>query len=401
MRERKSEYLFLLALLLFCSCTQSRERRYDDSSPHIGIADFTAEVEARADSLISTMTLEQLAAQLVMPGVFSSADEATLKLVDEYASQLQLGGLVLLKGTPEGALAVIDKMKKGSAVPPFICIDAEWGLAMRLKGMPEFPHFSEISPRATDVVMYDYGEELARECKELGINVVLGPVADISPSRSSVMWNRSLGGNPQRVAELCAAYGRGLEDGGVMAVAKHFPGHGRPSEDSHKTLPRIDGSLHSMMITDLLPFRLWINRNLSAIMIGHLWMPAIDPVERSAAASQIVMDDFLRGELDFKGLIITDAMTMAGAEASGAGVTEALKAGADIVLAPKDTPGRIAALVKDVKAGVISRKVLEAKCRRVLFYKYRFAADDAPYINNVPALESTEARSLARRLRGK
>ncbi len=372
MKEHGAVLILSLVLMLFCNCSGKQAVKSEDSFSSTAKADITDELKAQADSIVASMTVEQLAAQLVMPGVFSSADEANLKLVEEYASELKLGGLVLLKGTSEGAKAVIDRMVEGSATPPFICIDAEWGLAMRLSDMPALPRFSEIPLRTSEQTMYDYGAQLADLCRDLGINVVLGPVADVAPDRSGVMWSRSLGGDPERVAELCAAYGRGLEDGGVMAVAKHFPGHGRPAEDSHKTLPRIDGSLHSLMNTDLLPFRLWISRQMSAIMVGHLWMPAIDPVQRSAASSEIVMSDFLRGELKFKGLIITDAMTMGGAQVNGAGITEALKAGADMVLAPKDTPGQIRKLVDDVNRGVISRSALEDKCRRVLFYKFRF-----------------------------
>lgn len=331
-------------------------------------SDITLEGLHWADSVTSTLSLRQKIAQLFMPALFASADYWTLRQVKEYADSC-VGGIMLLKGDVEGAGCLIDTFADHSALGPIVAIDAEWGLSMRLAGAPWFPSAPEISPEADDQLMYDYGREVARECRALGINMVLGPVVDVAVP-GSFMRKRALGGDARRVADLSLAYARGLEDGNVISVAKHFPGHGSVSEDSHKQKGVIARSFHEMDSVDLYPFRRWVAQKLTGIMVGHLAVPAIDSEMLPAAVSYTVITDLLRNDLEFRGLILTDAINMKGAE--GYGSVDALRAGADIVLAPADTPREIESVLESVNIGILTEEAINAKVRNILFHKYLF-----------------------------
>lgn len=378
-------------------------KRADEAKPKpVEISDMTADAHKWADSLCAAMTLRQKVAQLFMPALFASGDYWTVSQVREYADSC-IGGIILLKGDTEGAVALIDSMQTRVRVPGFIAIDAEWGLAMRLADAPEFPANNAISPGADDQLLYDYGRELARECRQLGINMVLGPVVDVSVP-NSFMRRRSFGENPRRVADLAIAYARGLEDGDVISVAKHFPGHGSVSADSHKRKGVIERSLNEMDSVDLYPFRKWIEQRLSGVMVGHLAVPSIDPDMLPAAVSPVVITDLLRDDLGFTGLVLTDAINMKGAE--GYGAADAIAAGADIVVAPVKTNGEIDKVVSAVKSGRISEADIDAHVKRVLFYKYLIGLDSPARRGHAAGMApdsvaSSRADTISRRLSGR
>ncbi|MDE6770589.1 MAG: hypothetical protein K2J78_12775, partial [Muribaculaceae bacterium] len=319
-----------------------------------------------ADSLLANMSLEQRVGQCFMPTIFSRCDSVTLTRLQDYIGRLQVGGVVLLKGDLRSA-AEMAVMVSNAPVAMFTAIDAEWGLGMRLIDAPNFPRNGQLAPTADEQILFDYGREVARECRRVGINMVLGPVVDVVATPRGVIGSRSFGSDPKRVADLGVAYARGVESGDVLSVAKHFPGHGSPTGDSHKTLPMIGRSLHQLDSIDLYPFRSYINAGLSGIMVGHLAVPAIDPDALPAAVSPVVIQDLLREELGFRGLVLTDALNMGGAE--GHGAKSAFLAGADIVVGPSDTEYEIAAVVEAVKSGEIDEGVIADHCRRILFYK--------------------------------
>lgn len=363
-------------------------------------ADVSAEAVAWADSLMADMSLEQLAGQLVMPAVFSDAGDAALHTVAAYAADLHVGGVVLLKGSVDAARTIADTLRALSPAPPFIAIDAEWGLAMRLKNTPEFPKNGSISPGAEESLLFDYGCEVARECRVAGINMVLGPVLDVLPDSaltlrsnlSAGIGNRSFGSDPQRVSLLGVAYARGVESGGVMSVAKHFPGHGAADADSHNALPVVSKSLAQLQASDLLPFRNYVGNGLSAIMVGHLKIPALGDGSLPTSVSPKVLRTLLREEMGFRGLVLTDAMNMAAAD--GHTGADAIMAGADMVIAPGTTRREVEALVCAVRSGAFSLNELRERVARVLFYKYFIAKD----IVNATDYDSAEAKRLQREL---
>ncbi|MDE7347497.1 MAG: hypothetical protein K2N48_12265 [Muribaculaceae bacterium] len=319
---------------------------------------------------MACMTIEEMAGQLIMPAVYSDSTQRTLRLVREYATDGHVGGVVLLKGSANAARVIVDTLRSMLGVPPFIAIDAEWGLAMRLDGYPEFPRNGRISADADETLLFDYGYEVARECHEIGINMILGPVLDVLPGgrKSSGIGSRSYGRDPERAAKLGVAYAKGVESGGVISVAKHFPGHGSADADSHKRLPMVAKEREQLEAIDLLPFKEYVSNGLSAIMTGHLYVPALEEDEIPVTVSEKILKKYVRGELGFNGLILTDAINMAGAE--GCSAADAILAGADIVLAPSNTEGELRRLTDAVRMGHLPIDTLKDRVGRVLFFKY-------------------------------
>lgn len=388
----------MMLALLAAGCRGGGQRTVARPAPaRQEVSDLTEEALAWADSVNATLSLRQKIAQMFMPALYASDDYWTLRQIREYADSC-IGGVVLLKGDTRGASVLADALGASGEVPALVAIDAEWGLAMRLADAPGFPSNREISTDADDQIMYEYGRELARECRILGINMVLGPVVDVSVP-NGFMRGRSLGGNPRRVAELAIAYARGLEDGNVASVAKHFPGHGSVTSDSHKTKGIIERSLNEMDSIDLYPFRKWTEQRLTGIMVGHLAVPSIDSGMLPAAMSRTVITDLLRSDLGFTGLVLTDAINMKGAE--GLGSDMAVKAGADIIIAPTDTFGEIARVERAVRSGQITLREIDSHVRRILFYKFLLTSGvpRAPRDVADTTIEPRIADSISSRLR--
>lgn len=386
-------------LLLGSGCAPKRQEPKEEPTKTIVKSDLTEYAYHCADSAIMSMSRERKAAQLFMPAVYSTADPYSLSRIKEYAD-MGVGGIILLKGDARSASIIADSLSKWSFIPPFVAIDAEWGLAMRLKDAPEFPVNSRISEDADEEILYEYGSEMARECRRIGINMVLGPVLDIT-SEGTYIGRRSFGTDPQRVSTLSIAYARGLESGNIVSVAKHFPGHGAARGDSHRTKPNIERSLQSLDSIDLLPFRKYIEQRLSGIMIGHMSFPAIDPEMLPAAVSKPVISDLLRIDLGFDGLVLTDAMNMLGAE--GYGADKAIEAGADMILAPADTRREIKNIIAAIEREDITENDIDIHLRRILFKKYLLKAGYNPETgrtDSIPVdLNSPEAMRIRNRLR--
>lgn len=367
---------------LFSGCTgQGGPDRTSDSTETVRLDSIQAEHDITddayrwADSIIASMTVEQMAGQLIMPTVFADASPDAIRLLRRYSTDCHIGGVVLLKGTVSAARTIADTLRSILSPPPFIAIDAEWGLAMRLDDTPEFPRNGRIRPEADEDAMYDYGYEMARECREIGVNMVLGPVLDVLPGdkRRSVIGMRSFGHDPERAAMLGVAYAKGLEAGNVLSVAKHFPGHGGADADSHRRLPVVARSREELEASDLVPFREYIANGLRGVMAGHLSVPALDPEGTPVSVSEKILQGFLREELGFDGLIVTDAINMAGA--AGHSAADAIIAGADMVLGPVNTEKEVMQVVEAAVSGRLSGDVLRDRVRRVLFFKYMLARD--------------------------
>lgn len=329
---------------------------------------ITPEMEAErfADSLLCVMTLEQKVGELFMPAVYASDDEATLDAIRYYRDSLHVGGVLLLHGDTRSAREIASLMQEGSATGRWVAIDAEWGLGMRLTDAPVFPRNSELPDVGPDS-MRRYGREIGRECRLLGINMVMGPVVDVARDAASVMARRSFGADPQRVADMASAYILGLQEEGISAVAKHFPGHGPTSSDSHRTLPVVSLSRDSLERCDLYVFRRVADAGVDGIMAGHIAVPSLDPTGRPASVSSAMLDTLLRGDIWFEGIVVTDAINMWGV--AGFDASEALMAGADLIVAPADTRREIRRIIRLVTAGDLSGETIDRACRRLLRLK--------------------------------
>lgn len=335
--------------------------------------DLTGAAAAYADSILATLTLPQKSGMMLMPATYTSTDPATMSTILSYVKDMKVGGIVLLKGSLSAADIIADSIYTVAPDGIFIAVDAENGLKMRFNDAPEFPWNRDLGRLTDDQIMYEFGREIARECRVVGINMVLGPVIDVVPgdNYSGIMRMRSLGSDPRAVADLAIAYAKGIEEGKVISVAKHFPGHGSANADSHKTLGEVKASRARIDSIDLYPFRRYIQEDLSGVMVGHLSVGALDSIRRPAVISPIIMKDILRRQLGFKGLIITDAINMEGA--MGIKAWQAIEAGADMVIAPRNTRYELDEIVAAVESGKLSESVIDDRCRRILFYRYLYA----------------------------
>lgn len=375
MPDKSGIWIILFVTVLTLGGCSGRTQQSDVASTEK--QDYTGDACRWTDSLISAMTVEQRIGQLFMPAVYAFPDEATLASVAEYAAKDFVGGIILLKGDSRGARSIADTLRKISPDPGmWIAIDAETGLAMRLSDAPAIPSAYTLGKTADDQKVYEYGRFLARHCRDVGVNMVLGPVLDVESSPGGFIGRRSFGGDPAKVGCLGVAYARGLEDGGIVSVAKHFPGHGCADEDSHKDLAIIAKPLSYLQKYALPPFREYISAGLSSVMVGHLAVTAIDPQMRSAALSEAVITDLLRNDMGFKGLVLTDALNMKGArKGSGKNIdpsVAAILAGADMILAPPDLRTGIEAVKQAFEAGIMTDSLLNDRLRHILLCKYRF-----------------------------
>lgn len=398
---RRLLMIILAVPFLLCSCTGGGGRAYAPDSAALDsipdtVYDMAYEARAWADSVMAEMTDEEKVGQLFMPAVYASDDASNLEVIREWVEDSHIGSVMMLRGNLESAAGIARLMDSLSTVRPLVAIDAEWGLGMRLKDAPVFPANGLIESAVTPETMYEYGLEVARQCRLAGINMVLGPVLDVAPpSGKGIMGDRTFGSDPERVASLGVAYARGLEAGDVMSVAKHFPGHGSPGADSHRTLPVIDRSLEQLRQRDLIPFAAYISNGLSGIMVGHLAVPSIDPRRRPAAVSPVVIQDLLREDMGYDGLILTDALNMEGAR--GYGAVEALRAGADIIVAPAEVAPEIHVVCEALHDGRLSLHAVEDRCRRVLYYKYLVSV---PAPGRLTEINTIHASRIADRLKG-
>lgn len=355
--------------ILTASCSNSSN--LPNHRPTLHKSDYTDEAIRWADSTAATLSDDEIAGQMVMPALYASSDSATLHQLRFYTDSLHLGGIMLLKGDTASATKLSLEIRCRSRLIPFVALDAEWGLGMRLKDSPSYSPFGRIPAQATDVELYDYGYEIGRQAPRYGINVIFAPVLDVAISKQSPVALRSLGPDPERVAELGTAFARGLEDGNVISVAKHFPGLGNAMVDSHKARPIVETPRHILDSINLYPFTRYINMGLSGIMVGHVAMTALDTIVRSAAVSPMVIQHLLRDEMNFHGLVFTDAFNMQGLGTVESPYKNAILAGADIIVAPPDTKQAVIEISSAIKSGEIPRNIIDQSIRRILFFKYR------------------------------
>lgn len=362
------------------------------------------DAQAWVDSAYNSLTERQRIAQLIFPTVSPTGGESSKGVIRNYVKTDGCGGLLFSKGSFAQYAEMINYAQSLAKVPLLITFDGEWGLSMRIEGAPKFPQNMALGAIGDYRLIYDYGKEMARECKALGVNVNFAPDADVNSNPANpVIGYRSFGEDPQRVARATVAYSLGLEDGGVQAVPKHFPGHGDTDVDSHKALPTVHHSAATLDSTDLVPFKESINAGVSGIMVGHINVPALDKTGVPASLSKPIATDLLRKRLGFGGLVYTDALAMKGAvdPAGRNSSVAALDAGADILLNPLHPTKDIEALVQAVKTGKISKKTIEERCKHILLYKYLLGAGaKAPASGTAAkaAVSTPEAEALIKKL---
>ena len=326
------------------------------------------------DSVFKTLNTEEQLAQLIMPIVYPSQDTQAIKREEQRFNKFKWGGILYQKGLMAHQLIMNKRLQQTSSIPLLIALDGEWGLYMRLKDAPRFPRNLGLGLAGDAQILYEYGREIARECRLMGIHVNFAPTVDVNINPlNPVIGSRSFGSTPSVVSQLSEAYALGLEDGGVLSVAKHFPGHGDTSEDSHKTLPIVQATRKRLELVELAPFKHYINSGLGGIMTAHLRVPALENRSIPSSLSPNVCTDLLKKDLGFQGLIFTDGLEMEGVQTQSLGDigVAALLAGNDILLGPSSPEAQLNNLVLAYWAGRLPAKLIEEKVRKVLAYKYR------------------------------
>jgi len=323
---------------------------------------------------VDALSIEEQIAQLMMVAMYPKEGEShqneIIRLIQEY----KIGGLIVFQGTSRQVQEDLTTYQSFSEIPLLTSIDGEWGPGMRLSNAPNFPKAMPLGAIQNDSLIYLMGKEIARELKQLGIYVNFAPVVDVNSNPDNpVIGIRSFGDNADNVTKKAGFYLRGMQDNGVMAVLKHFPGHGDTDADSHKALPVINHDRAYLDSVDLKPFKLLIKEGAMGVMSAHLNVPALDNSEGSISSfSPIIIKGLLKEELNFKGLVYTDALNMKGASdniSKGRLEVEALIAGNDILLMPKDVPSAIEAILLAIENNEIDKSQIRASCKKVLYYK--------------------------------
>lgn len=355
------------------------------------------------DSVMNKLSLKEKVGQLFIYTIAPIDTKQNLELLREAVDTYKVGGLLFSGGKMQTQVDLTNRAQKLAKVPIMITFDGEWGLAMRLRGTPVFPRNMVLGCIRDNQLIYEYGREVARQCRQIGVQVNFAPVADVNINpKNPVINTRSFGEDPIQVADKVIAYAYGLEGGGVLSVCKHFPGHGDTDVDSHKALPVLPFTRERLDSVELYPFKRAIRAGLGGMMVGHLQVPAIEPVGGvPSSLSRNVVYGLLTDELAFKGLIFTDALAMKGVAGNGNVCLQALKAGNDMVLAPRNLKDEIPAVLEAVEKGGLSKEDIENKCRKVLTYKYVLGLRKKPFIQ-LSGLEqrvnTPQARDLVRRL---
>lgn len=355
------------------------------------------------DSVMNKLSFKEKVGQLFIYTIAPVDTKRNLELLHEAVDTYKVGGLLFSGGKMQTQVDLTNRAQKQAKVPVMITFDGEWGLAMRLRGTPVFPRNMVLGCIRDNQLIYEYGREVARQCRQIGVQVNFAPVADVNINpKNPVINTRSFGEDPVQVADKVIAYAYGLEGGGVLSVCKHFPGHGDTDVDSHKALPVLPFTRERLDSVELYPFKKAIRAGLGGMMVGHLQVPAIEPIGGlPSSLSRNVVYDLLTDELAFKGLIFTDALAMKGVSGNGNVSLQALKAGNDMVLAPRNLKDEIPAVLEAVEKGELSKEDIENKCRKVLTYKYVLGLKKKPFVQ-LSGLEqrvnSPQARDLIRRL---
>jgi beta-N-acetylhexosaminidase len=330
---------------------------------------------AWTDSVMNELSLEERIAQMIMVQAFSGLGEDHERELVRLVRKYGVGGILFSRGDPLSQARLTNRLQAASPVPLLVAMDGENGLGMRLEHVITYPEQMCLGAITDNRLIYRMGADMAEQMKRLGVHLNLAPVADINNNPANrVIGVRSFGEERENVAGKVVAMMRGMQEHGLLVAAKHFPGHGDTGTDSHHALPVIPHSPERLDSIELYPFREAINSGLSGVMVAHLHVPALDDRPGMATTlSRPVVTGLLKEQLDFRGLVITDALNMKGLDACsepGRREVEAVRAGNDILLMPLDVGKAITAIRRAVREGTVSREEIDSSCRKILLAKY-------------------------------
>lgn len=365
----------LLASLLDVNCQTVRNTQ--------AYANYPLDQLTWVDQQMQSMTPEQRIGQLFMIAAYSNRDNGHRDYITSLVRNYNIGGLIFMQGEPTKQVNLTSYYQAVAKTPLMIAMDAEWGLSMRLKNSPKFPRQLTLGAIQDNTLIYEMGKDIARQCKRMGVHVNFAPVVDVNNNPNNpVINNRSFGENKYNVAQKGIQYMQGMEMNGILACAKHFPGHGDTDSDSHHTLPVIKHDVGRLNDIELYPFQQMISRGIGSIMIAHLAVPALDNTPITATSnltmpttlSKKVVTDLLKKQMGYQGLIFTDALNMKGVTnhfSPGLVDVKALLAGNDVLLFSENVGKAIQAIKAAIKNGEITQEEIDERVRKILKAKFR------------------------------
>lgn len=361
------------------------------------------------DSIMSSLSPEERIAQLIWVAAFSNRDLYHEVYLSDLIRKTGIGGVIFFQDKPIRQAEMVNYFRTISKVPLMVVTDGEWGIGMRLEGIIKFPYQLTLGAIGNDSLIYRMGESVADQFKRAGVQINLAPVADVNNNPENPVINfRSFGEDPDNVRRKTLMYMKGLQDNGIVAVAKHFPGHGDTKIDSHLDLPVLSNSRQRLDSVELVPFKSLINNGITGVMPGHLWVTSIDSTpDQPSTISYPVITGLLKNDLAFKGLILSDAMNMGGLTKytkPGEAEVSALKAGMDVLEYVTEPEEAVKNILEAVKKGDLKMESVDEKCRKVLAAKYWAGISESNRIevgNIINELSPPSAKAIIRELYAK
>ena len=363
--------IFVLLFAVFFYFMQAPAAPSAQAAPRTG--ELWPDTGPWAEKTLRSLTLEEKVSQMFSArayGRFKSVDDPRYQRLVDLVERFGIGGFAFFQGTPMAQASLINDLQERSDVPLLISQDMEWGAGMRIDQTTTLPHAMAVGATRNAEYARAAGYVTAREARALGTQQIYAPVADINNNPQNPIINiRSFGESPELVSEMVASFIGGAQDGGAIATAKHFPGHGDTATDSHANLPILPFGLDRLQEVELMPFRAAIAAGVKSVMVGHLALPEIvqDSTVPASLSAEII--GMLREDLGFEGLVVTDAMDMAGLSESfgpGEAAVRAVKAGVDVLLISEDPYAARRAIIRAVEAGRISEGQIDASVLRIL-----------------------------------
>ena len=373
-------------LLCLSACEQKKARKKAAARPAEVAApaypavppnDFIAFINTPSrwvDSVFRSLSPDERIAQLMIVEAFSDGNPENVRDVQRLVEEYQVGGIIFFQGGPVRQALLTNRFQAVAKVPLLITMDAESGVGMRLDSVAQYPLPQLLGAISSDSLVYELGRQMAAEFRRLGMHLNFTPVADVNNNpRNPIISYRAFGEEKHLVARKSLAMMRGMQDHGIIAVAKHFPGHGDTEVDSHLDLPVIPHSRERLDSIELFPFRELIMAGTGGIMVAHMDIPALDPTgSLPSSLSGKVVTGLLREELGYQGLAVTDALVMKGVTKHfkpGQAEVLALQAGNDVLERLVSVPKAIAAIREAVQSGKLQQAELDRRCKRILAAK--------------------------------
>jgi beta-N-acetylhexosaminidase len=392
--------LLLISLLLAAPCFAAAKDKSKDRFQQSGPIHIDKAGQKWVDKTLAKLSLEEKIGQLfgirVNAQFLNDADPIWIQMRDNL-SKYQVGSLVmsvpvegpiLLRNQPYVAAELLNRLQRSSKLPLLVAADFERGLSMRLHGATVFPHAMAFAATGKTENAEAFGRISALEARAIGVHWNFFPDADVNSNPANPIINtRSFGEDPQQVGDFVAAYIRGAHRGGMLVTAKHFPGHGDTATDSHLGLSQVTGDRARLDAVDLPPFRRAIEAGVDAVMVAHIAVPALEPdPNRVANTSQAIVTGLLKEEMGFKGIVVTDALDMAGltrlyANDIGRAAVESFNAGNDVLIMPADLDASYRSMLQAARSGEISRQRLDQSVRKILEVKASLGLNKARLVD--------------------